>query len=229
MRNLQELLSPDSAWPTVTAWIAAARVSVDVLPASEPARSDVLLALQVTTRSPLGAVAFETGGLRIDSGWVRVLGSGSAALPRAVPSWTQRVQANNGPGLDGMLLVADDVLGGLFALNGGAFAGRLGDVHYFAPDTLAWESLDRGYSDFLAWLLQADLARFYDGQRWPGWEAEVASLATDHALSIYPPLWAQGPSVAQRSRKPVPLDELVALQFEMARRIGGGSGEGGEG
>jgi len=37
----------------------------------------------------------------------------------------------------GLLLVADDVLGGFYALNGGAFGSEsLGKIFYFAPDNL---------------------------------------------------------------------------------------------
>ena len=33
------------------------------------------------------------------------------------------------------LLVADDVSGGFFAINGGAFRGKAGNVFYYAPDS----------------------------------------------------------------------------------------------
>ena len=33
------------------------------------------------------------------------------------------------------LLVADDVLGGFFAINGGTFCGKAGNVFYYAPDS----------------------------------------------------------------------------------------------
>ena len=36
--------------------------------------------------------------------------------------------------MPGYLLVADDVLGGFFAVNGGTFGGKAGNVFYYAPD-----------------------------------------------------------------------------------------------
>ncbi len=33
------------------------------------------------------------------------------------------------------LLVADDVSGGFFAINGGAFDGKAGNIFYYAPDS----------------------------------------------------------------------------------------------
>ncbi len=44
------------------------------------------------------------------------------------------------------LLVADDVLGGFFAVNGGAFRGKAGSVFYYAPDSGKWEDTQLGYS-----------------------------------------------------------------------------------
>src|SRR4051812_45415815 len=87
-RQLHQLLNHDDpAWPLVQQWVAEATNSVEILASSEPARSDALLATQVTTRSPMGAVIYETGGMLIDHGWVRVLGSGHPRLPRSLPGW----------------------------------------------------------------------------------------------------------------------------------------------
>ena len=76
MRSLQELISlDDPAMPLVRQWLEEAGRPADLLPASAQA-NEVLLSLQVTTRSPMGAIAHETGGSLIDHGWLRVLGSG---------------------------------------------------------------------------------------------------------------------------------------------------------
>ena len=150
MKSLQDLLSDDPAWPLVREWIAAASNRVEVLPAREPDRSRALEESQVTTRSPMGALVYETGGLLIDGGWIRVLGSGHPRVPRTLPGWNKGrtwIEEQSAPPL---LVVADDVVGGSFAINGGALDGPPGQVHYFAPDRLAWVSLDKGYSEFLA-------------------------------------------------------------------------------
>jgi hypothetical protein len=47
----------------------------------------------------------------------------------------------------------------------------------------------------------------------------VAALAPAHGIAVYPFLWAAGPLVAARSRRPVPLAELWALEREMARQL----------
>jgi hypothetical protein len=211
-RSLTELLdTTDPAWPLVRSWVGEATNPVEVLPASDPARDEALVALQVTTRSPMGAVVHETGGLLVDHGWLRVLGSGHPRLPRSLPDWNRGrswVDPDESPPF---LLVADDVVGGFFAVNGGALGDDPGKVFYFAPDSLVWGTLGVGYTDFLGWCFSGDLAGFYADYRWPGWEEEVRNLAGDQGFFVFPPPLTAGPPFGQRSRGVVPIAELYSL------------------
>ena len=94
-------------------------------------RAEALVAVQVTTRSPIGAIIYETGGLLIDHGWLRVLGSGHPRLPRSLPGWNKGRTRMDRPDLPAYCLIADDVLGGFFALNGGDLPGEPRHVRYF--------------------------------------------------------------------------------------------------
>src|SRR5581483_2004912 len=87
MRTIEELIDTDPAWPIVQDWLRTATNGAEVLPASESDRSDALVATQVTTRSPMGAIIYETGGILVDFGWIRILGSGHPRLPRTLPGW----------------------------------------------------------------------------------------------------------------------------------------------
>jgi len=194
----------------VREWLASASNPIELLDVSRAAGDRSLLWLQVTTRSPMGALAHETGGVLVDDGWVRVLGSGHERLPRAIDTWNV-LDAGRAPRAPGMLLVGDDAVGGFFAVNGGAIGDQLGHVFYFAPDELAWTPVTESYSEWLCWLMSGDLERFYDGLRWPGWRDDVARLGGDRAFSVCPPLWAEGPAIGERSREPVPIDELWML------------------
>lgn len=211
MRSLEELLEKiEPAWPMLLQWFTKAKNKLEILSASEPQRANALLATQVTTRSPLGAIIYETGGLLIDHGWIRILGSGHPRLSRSLPEWNLgRTIAKFGD-FPSFLLIADDVLGGFFAINGGALGEDRGNVYYFAPDTLKWESLKRGYTDFINFCLNGDLGKFYENYRWSGWETEVSLLAGDRAFSIYPMLWAKSPYISERDRRSVPLAELYS-------------------
>lgn len=205
MKPLSELVNLDEpAWPLVQGWVAQACNAVEILPAEEEARGRALVETQVTTRSPMGAVVYESGGLLIDHGWVRLLGSGHARLPRSLPGW-------NAGRASGLCLIADDVIGGFFAIDGGGIGVAESRICYFAPDSLQWDSLDMGYTELLNWLLNGDLQHFYADYRWPGWEAEVSSVPGDRAFSIQPFPFTKGPPLAERSRQPVPLAELFEL------------------
>jgi hypothetical protein len=222
MRALEELVTtPDPAWPLVQSWIAVASNPVDVLPVDREAGDAALLQLQVTTRSPMGAIVYQTGGLLVDHGWLRILGSGNSRLPRSLPGWNEG-KAPSPPGASPpFLLIADDVVGGFFAINGGGLSGNLGNVHYFAPDSLDWQDLESSYSDFVVFALSGDLERFYEDARWPSWRGEVADLPGDRAFSVYPFMWADGPPIADRSRRPVPVTELWDLQQDLRRQMRG--------
>ncbi len=212
MRTLTELTATsDPAWPQVQSWIQDAKNPVEILPVNSDRRGTALVATQVTVHSSLGAVIYETGGLLIDNGWIRVLGAGSDRLPRSVPGWNEGKTFRQDGTSPPFVLVADDVLGGFFAINGGGIGSEAGCVYYFATDTLEWESLGRGYTDFLFWLFTGDLEKFYEPYRWTGWQEDVSGIQGDEAFSIYPFLSTEGPSVESRSRRAVPIDELFRL------------------
>ena len=57
-RSFDQLLEKDDpAWPLAQQWIRAATNKIEVLPAPDAGRSDALVAMQVTTRSPPGAIS----------------------------------------------------------------------------------------------------------------------------------------------------------------------------
>ena len=200
-----------SAWAEISALAAAAPYPVEVLPVDPERAAACLAALEITTRSWLGAVVANSGGLVIDHGWLRVLGGGHDGLPDVA---AQRI-----PGTGG-LVVAFDVLGGQFAWLQ-AEPDLRPTVHYFGPEDLAWHDLELGYGDWLEATLTGSLTGFYEGLRWPGWEAEVASVALDQGIHTWPPPWSsQGKDLSVVSRKPVPLAELVAFHEDAARQLG---------
>jgi hypothetical protein len=206
-RSIAELIDPtNSGQQLVDSWISAAANPVEKLPCTVAAGERCLTTLQVTTRSPLGAIAYHTGGLLVDHGWIRVLGAGGDRLGRSVADW-------NGFGaeqhrLPNALLIADDVLGGFFAQNGGRFDGQLGSVNYFAPDTLRWEDLECSYSDWMQWLFNGNLEQFYSQGRWPNWREDAVALHGDRGILVYPFPSCEGPPFAERTRGDVPLEEL---------------------
>ncbi len=86
MRTLNGLIEVDGpAWPELSEELRAGAVPVEVLPADPALARASLLQLQVTARSYLGAVVLHCGGLLLDDGWLRVLGSPAADGSRGLP------------------------------------------------------------------------------------------------------------------------------------------------
>jgi hypothetical protein len=212
MRSLAELLHPDDAGAEeVRRLLAAAVHPVEVIRGDRARGERALVRVQADTGTPLGAVAYRLGGLVFDHGWLRVLGAGSARHPRDLVGWNGPVAS---PRLPGATLVADDVVGGFFAVDGGAFAGPPGGVHYFAPDTLGWEEMDIDYRGLLEWACNGDLGSFYAESRWPGWELEVMGVRADQGIDLDPPLPIEA---EERARRRVSIEIL----WQRAAKVSG--------
>ena len=212
MRSLDELLeNTDPSILQIQRWVAAAENPCELLSPSEE-RGKVLHNLQVTTHSTLGAVAYETGGILVDHGWLRFLGSGHTKLPRNLTDW------NRGRS-EGFLLVADDAAGGFFAINGGALGDTVRNVYYWPPDNLDWEDFGIGYTEFLQWSLSSRLADFYADLRWPTSRADATKLAGDQCFVFYPFLWTQEGSLAASNRRPVPVAEAFDLKADILAQL----------
>jgi hypothetical protein len=211
LRGLDELIDKkEPGIDLVRGWIRGAKNPVEELRVEHAEGERALLALQVTSRSPMGAIALETGGLLVDHAWIRVLGAGHKRLPRSIHGWSGLVHGA-ARRLPGTVLVGDDVLGGFFAINGGGLQGERGHIFYHSPQSLRWEDVAPSYSAWLMGLMSGDLDAFYKGLRWPGWRREVEPLNGDEGISVYPFLFASGDDISKRSRKAVPIRELWTL------------------
>lgn len=192
------------AWLDVEGWLRAGMLPLEILPADLDRRDAVLKDVGVSLGSALGSIIHETGGLLVDYGWIRILGSGHVRLPR-----TARVEPP-------LVHVADDAVGGFFAL-----LPPEGSVGYLAPDTLEWEDLEMKYSAWLRWCLTDQVATFYQDYRAPDWQDRVRTLGPDQGFMIYPFPWAkEGGPIPERSWKPVPVSELYGMALEMRRQMG---------
>ncbi|MFI6094482.1 DUF2625 family protein [Lentzea sp. NPDC051213] len=210
VRGIAELVEVDDpGWPVVTDAIGAGGTECVVLPPDLERCRATLLQLQVTARSLLGAVVLNSGGLVLHHGWLRVYGGSGGELPSLAevngfpaqfdPAWAPQAR----------LVVAHDVLGGVFTLDGS------GEVVYFGPDTLEQVGLGGGHSQWLLWLLDGGAETFYAELFWPSWQEEVAELGLRDGISMYPPLWSKEgrENIAGTSRKAVPMRELHSLHL----------------
>ena len=128
MKSLPELINTkEPAWAMVQEWLSQATNQYEVLVKDQNRAELELVNAQVTTRSPMGAVIYETGGILIDDGWLRILGSGNAKLNRGLMQWNKGKTFEAAYYQPKYLLVADDVIGGYFAIN---------DMHSFLASFL---------------------------------------------------------------------------------------------
>lgn len=221
-RSPEELINTqEPGWELVTAWIDSATNTVTVLPVTENKARETLYETQVTTRSPMGAIVFSSGGILVDHGWIRILGSGHPAFNRTLHTWNvDKTMFKEGNA--GFILVADDAAGGFFAINGGGLGQDMGKVYYFDPRALAWEPLDITYSEFLVFCFEGDLADFYQDLRWKDWQQDVSTLDGNEVFSFYPMLWTQeGKDINTVHRSKVPVEEHYSFTIQLIHQLKG--------
>ena len=173
--------------------------------------------LQVTSKSAIGSIILNTSGIVIDN-WIRILGHDSN-INRGILSYNSIEENGVATQIDKMLIVADDVVGGVFALNAGKFSEGIGEVWYFAPDTLQWESLEIQYSEFIAWIAQGNIDEFYSTMRWSTWKEECKNVKFNEAILIYPFLWSNEIELEKADKKIVTAEELLKINQEYSKKL----------
>lgn len=173
----------------------------------------------INSNSVLGVIISFTSGICIDN-WIRIVGQ--QCDNRNGISYYNSIEMNQMHlELSDMLLVAYDVIGGVFAINRGKFAEGAKKVWYFAPDTLEWECLEMSYSEFIAWVAQGDTDEFYNSMRWNQWQEDCKNIDFDKSFLIYPFLWSRECEINHATKKVVPFSELMSINFEYVKTING--------
>jgi hypothetical protein len=171
-----------------------------MLPPS-PRGAEELVALQVPVRAPLGAVVFSTAGILVDHRWLRILGSGGDSVTTGVGYWN-REHPLVGRLVPGALVVAWDLVGGVFILNDTALPAQKGRICYRGPHRPEWQDMEMTYSAFLRWCFSGPLTDFYEQVRWQGWDRDAREIPLDSGLRV-------DASAVPPSRSVVSADELV--------------------
>jgi hypothetical protein len=220
MRTIETLTSDAAGWTQLQELIKTAKNKVELLPANAVTSKEALYHTQVTTKSVMGAVVYYTGGILVDNGRLRILGSGSDKMKRSLPEWNKGKSFTEYGQVPTFLLIADDVFGGFFAVNGGALGEDAGIVYYLAPETLEWESLDRGYADFVDFCFTGDLNKFYESFTWKTIEEDINKVTADQSLNFYPPMWsAEGHDLNNSVKKAVPMQEQYDFNVSIIKSV----------
>ena len=220
IRPVEQLSADTSGLGILKDAIKIARNKFEVLPADPAKAKDALYQMQVSTRSMMGAIIYYTGGILIDNGWIRILGSGNAKLTRSLPAWNKGKTYGKIGDRPDYLLIGDDVAGGFFALNAGGLGSENGKVYYLAPDDLKWESLHISYFDFVNFCLVGNLDKFYTGLRWANWKADMSKVSGDEGFSIIPSPWTnEGKEIDRDSKKVVPIQQLYYFEIGELNKV----------
>lgn len=222
IKSVEELIDKkDPAWANVEDWIKTAKNKVEVIPVDAVKAKETLYKTQVSTHSSMGAIVFMTGGLLVDDGWIRILGSGNLKLSRTLPDWNKGKTFSEFGETPSYILIADDAIGGFYLLNGGGLGTDLGKIYYFSPDNLEYEPLDITYSEFLGFCFNNDLDKFYEGNRWNGWREDISKLKGDEVFNFYPFLWTdEGSDINKCSRKIISIQEQYSLNLDLRKQLG---------
>lgn len=206
-----------TAWKQVNDWIQRPHNRVEVLPVDTARARFWLYSSGVDPSSTLAAFIYRTGGMIVDNGWLRVMGSGSPKLDRGVFDWNKD-KCLFKPNNTGYLVVADDIVGGLFALRFTP-GTRLEDamMFYYGANNLSWSPLGIDYPTFLKFCIEGNLNKFYSDFRWTGWQEEIQSMNALQTISCYPLLWTREGKDVEVNRKVISLQEQWNNYFPATR------------
>ena len=207
--------SQDGTWKTLEKQLNKSKNNI-IFFKNESVDDGTLNELQISDKSVLGSIVKNTSGIIIDN-WVRILGTGTNER-RGIIEYNDFKQGK-ATTVDKMLIIADDVVGGMFALNTSKFPDDIGLVWYFAPDTLMWESLGIKYSEFISWVLGEKVSDFYKTMRWSSWEKDSKAIDFNESILIYPFLWSKEIEIETASKKKVTTSELFMLNQDYAVKL----------
>lgn len=173
---------------------------------------EILMNLQITNKSYLGSLIYSYSYLIVQNGLIRYLGSGDKKH-KSIIEWNSSLVNINS------LIFANDVFGGLFAINNGDLEGEIGEVNYFSPMELEWFSLDCSCSDFLGWSLVGDVKDFYNEFRLNEYNHIISDMNLNEGLLISPYLWSKEFKNSKIIIKIIRIEELIQLNFEFKKNL----------
>lgn len=166
---------------------------INILPIDKSKKDLAINTYDFNEKSSFAAIILNTGGIIIDN-WVRLYGTGEL----------DSLEKNKFFNFNG-IVVAEDIIGGLFLQN------KNGLIWYFSPDTLKWENLNIQYYEFIQWLINGDLEKFYSNCIWNSWQDEIKNIHLDQGVMFYPFLFSKENN-HERNHKIVDFNEI--LDFE---------------
>lgn len=175
----------------------------------------ILNRMGIDAHSALGQVVANTHGITVN-GYVRILGSGNGVTSYNIIDYNMELEKY----FDSeKLIVANDIFGGLFAINAENQNYNNGEIWYFAPDTLEWENLEITYIELLEFVSSDDINLFYENFKWNQFEKYIQGIDYNQGVLIYPFLWSKECNIENADKKIVPFSELISINIDYKNKF----------
>ncbi len=176
---------------------------------------NILEKLGVNENSTLGQIVINTAGILVDN-TIRVYANGNDIDMCNIYHFNLELEQYLG---NQRLVIADDIFGGLFALNKEASQSIKEEIWYFAPDTLEWENLEINYKEFIDWISGNSMNEFYSTFKWSDFYKDVKDIKFNQGILIYPFLWSNECNIEAADKNIVPFSELITLNLEYKEKF----------
>ena len=189
---------------------------IKLVSAEENIGESIVSQLGLNKATTLSTIICNVSGITVDN-IIRIIGQGNQKM-----IGVDKINAivNGKPSkIRDMLIIGTDIFGGIYAMNMTEINGVIGNIFYFAPDTLAWESMDMKYSQFLYWTVHGNVNEFYSSMKWNGWEQIAVSTGFNEGILVYPFLWSKEINIETASKKIVPFEELININMEYRNKF----------
>lgn len=204
----------NDTWNKIEEIICKSKYDIKIFEGKIEQGKKEFMELKLLDDGVLFSVVTNCSGIYIDN-WLRILGQGSNER-NGILYYNKMLEDSC---MKGMCIVANDVVGGLYAINLSRYEIEKNMVWYFAPDTLEWETLGMRYLDFVTWSICGDICKFYETMRWNTWRMDSENLPFNKGYLIYPFLWAKECDINTASKKIVMYDEIINLNFDCFKKL----------
>lgn len=180
---------------------------VEIIPPDEPCAAINAEYYQEDGSTAFGMLITQSGGVYAD-GVVRLLGSNRDPDLRDISMFNVKF------GGGGYIIFGDDIFGGIFALNIGLIPDCIGNVIYFAPDTLEFEDLEIKPSGLFEFLKNGDIRSFYGQFSSEEYEElRAMNVEFNKVLNILPPQWSAEFKTEKHDVRAIYIYEHYRLNF----------------
>lgn len=203
-------------WNELLNMINSSKSEIRQIEGEQAVGDKIVKELSLNENTTLATIIYGTAGLTINK-CIRILGQGNTELQSIceINDIIDGVPTK----IKGFLIVATDIFGGIYAMNVEEIDGSIGQIFYFAPDTLEWDPLDMKYSQFLYWAVNGNTDEFYETMKWSDWEKYADLTNFNQGILIYPFLWSKEIVIETASKKIVPFVELINVNMDYRRKF----------